>query len=571
MPPRLLGAGPETTSWLWTFWHVGPPVYAIGFALAERHGPGKQCAPNQAKLLLVAVSACLVAFVLISTLVVTEWVDALPTIVRGDDYSALTTSGIGPAVELLTLVALGILWAATRLRTTLQLWVAVSLFLLVLDNGLTLFGAARGSVGWTFGRLEALISASLVLLVYLHQTGLLHRQVSAGLQTLGGTHDELRAAHMTLEAQAKVLRETGQELAAARTVADQANAAKSRFLASMSHDLRTPLTAIIGFSDLLMQQETSEAERRSYLALQREAAGTLMDQIGNVLDIMKIEAGRLELEQVPFSLRALIEGSVGIVSQTAKTKQLQVLVSLDPTLPEWVRGDPTRLRQVLLNFLSNAIKFTFAGSITILVEIQPEAGANEVRLRLAVRDTGVGVAADALPRLFQDYTQAETSTTRQFGGTGLGLSISRQIIEQMDGRVGVVSTPGKGSTFWFELTLPLAAQPISARPPLPQQATGRDLTAQRPLLRLVERRRVLVVDDVKPNQVLLRAIMQRLGYEVDVADNGADAVDAARRTSYDLILMDIQMPVLDGIGATRQIPRPRRDRSPGSHPRADRL
>jgi signal transduction histidine kinase/CheY-like chemotaxis protein len=545
-PGRLLGSGPETTSWLWTFWHLGPPVFAIGFALAERRGPGKRCAPNQARLLLIAVSASLAALVFFITLTVTQWVGALPVIVKGDDYATLTTSGVGPAVQALTVAALGILWATTRLRTKLQLWVAVSLAALVLDNALTLAGASRGSIGWTVGRLEALVSASLLLIVYLHQSGLLHQHVSEAFQAL-------TQSHATLEVQAAKLGETSRDLATAREKAEQENAAKSRFLAGMSHDFRTPLTAIIGFSDLLMQQDTSEADRRSYLMLLRQAASVLREQIGDVLDILKIESGRFELERLPFNLRAFVESSVGMVSQIALAKRVLLDIDLDPALPQFVEGDPTRLRQVLTNFLGNALKFTAEGSVTVKVEALSDAAEGQAFLRFAVRDSGIGIAEDHISRLFQDYVQAEVSTTRQFGGTGLGLSISRQIIEQMGGRVGVDSRLGEGSTFWFELALPLVTTSLAAVAEPEARVTPPPAASQPIPLRPAGPRRVLVVDDVASNQILLRAILERLGYAVDVAGNGALAVDAARRNPYDLILMDIQMPVLDGVAATKQI------------------
>jgi PAS domain S-box-containing protein len=329
------------------------------------------------------------------------------------------------------------------------------------------------------------------------------------------------------------------ELQAARTAAESATRAKSQFLAVMSHEMRTPLNAIIGFAELLDEADLPP-ERREQARLVRDAGQTLLVVINDILDFSKIEAGKVSLEVTDFPLAQVLRSCLTLSEAAARAKGLTLQLIAEPGLPERVVGDPTRLRQVLTNLLSNAVKFTARGSVTLRVAPAGGGGA-PAPVRFAVTDTGVGIAADKQPRLFQLFSQAEASTTREYGGTGLGLAICHSLVTLMGGEIGVESSPGQGSTFWFTVVLPPA---IDSRPeaaaPAKDQARGARL-------------RILVAEDVAVNQELARVLLSQAGHEVEVAEDGAKAVRAAQAGNYDVILMDMHMPHLDGIEATRSI------------------
>lgn len=340
------------------------------------------------------------------------------------------------------------------------------------------------------------------------------------------------------------LARTNERLIDASRRAKAASEAKSRFLANMSHEIRTPLNAIIGMSDLLADHP-SPAEQADYIATIRSSGDTLLALISDILDFSKIEAGQLVLEKIPFDLRACIDEARHIVAIHASAKGLPIHVHLAPEVPSIVRGDPTRLRQILMNLLSNAIKFTSRGEIRVTVERCSEKD----RLRFAVSDTGIGISDEQQEKLFHAFSQVDISTTRRFGGTGLGLVISKRLIEMMNGQISVRSHEGSGSTFTFEIAVPAAGMsnnPAANGSSEPPTISTESLAQRCPLS-------ILVAEDNAVNQRLLSAILQRFGYKADHAWNGREAVEASRYHAYDLIIMDVQMPEMDGLTATREI------------------
>jgi PAS domain S-box-containing protein len=345
-----------------------------------------------------------------------------------------------------------------------------------------------------------------------------------------------RKEETLLEAQSRLQAMTA-DLMVARDAAEAANRAKSEFLARMSHEIRTPMTMVIGMTDRLLDSNLT-AQQRQYAISLRDADQLLLAIIDDLLDLSKIEAGKLDLARVPVSLSAVAEGALAIVRYSAAAKSIVLRSKLAPDLPAWIEGDPTRLRQILLNLLSNAIKFTDRGRVVLRVMRAP--GAETEQLRFEVADTGIGIDPAQQHLLFRKFSQVVHSADRQFGGTGLGLAICRHLVEAMGGAIGVDSRSGAGSTFWF--TIPC----VETRPQAIAEAIGQEANAGR-------RARILVAEDRDTIREYIGAVLTDAGHEVVLVQNGTEAIAAVRAGDFDVVLMDVQMPEMDGIAATRHI------------------
>jgi PAS domain S-box-containing protein len=379
----------------------------------------------------------------------------------------------------------------------------------------------------------------------------------------------LKASEQRLKDDAQELEQKNEELEKALTAARESTRMKSRFLANMSHEIRTPMNGVLGMTEFLLGTGLNP-EQLEYAESIKRSADSLLAVINDILDLSRIEAGKLRLDRADFSLSSTIEETSSLFALQARAKNLEFVTSIAPGLPEVAVGDPGRLRQVLTNLLGNAIKFTGLGQVGLRAEVVSQT-RDEIQLKFTVSDSGIGIPLDQQARLFDTFTQVDESNTRKYGGTGLGLAISKQLVELLGGEIGLESEPGRGSKFWFTATFGKSTKPLMAsaraetdarlRPtsaPRVTAAKSQTGTAQRSqapaqTTPVEVSMRILLAEDNEINQRITLRLLQKLGLSADAVVNGREAVEALEKRKYDLVLMDCQMPDMDGFEATAVI------------------
>jgi signal transduction histidine kinase/CheY-like chemotaxis protein len=659
-PGGLLGAGMQSTAWIYMFWHAGFPLFVLTYAVLKRRASGQPAHPAPRGLAsTAAVGAILLAIALLALATAGE--DLLPSIMRGNAHRPALTFTVS-CVWLLSLSALIVLWRQ-RPHSVLDLWLMVVLCAWLCDIALAaMLNAQRFDLGFYAGRIYGLLACSVVMLELLLENGMLYAR-------LVRLHEHERRANT--------------ELAAARDEAQAASKAKSLFLASMSHEIRTPMNAVIGLTQLVLDTRLTERQREDLSKVQTSSKA-LLSLLNDILDYSKIEAGKVRLEHEEFSPEETVEGVGNLFSARLEEAGLDLFFEIDREIPQRLSGDSLRLTQVLNNLVGNAIKFTPRGEVVVKVELVSRDDERVV-LRFSVRDTGIGLSPEQAERLFQPFEQADSSIARKYGGSGLGLVICKRLVELMGGSISVSSQPGQGSTFSFTAefgparagaermdllrirgmrTLLVDSQPTSrlilqqtlqswrfqaataafagdalhklgrVDPRAPYEllvvdwhVVGREfieearrITAERSsspllvigmtgqtgrsrveeelrqlpdaalllkpvtpsrlfdaivrlqhgesprllpvrnarmdlaeLLQPIRGARVLLAEDNIVNQQVAQAFLTMAGLQVTVAQNGLEAVDCVRREAFDAVLMDMQMPEMDGLQATRVI------------------
>ncbi len=356
---------------------------------------------------------------------------------------------------------------------------------------------------------------------------------------------DLQEAKKELEEEREKLRNFAEELSSAKEGAEQANRAKSEFLATISHELRTPMNGVLGMAELLIDSDL-DTDQHNLATTIHESGKNLLVLLNDILDLTRLEENGLELEHVPVRLADVVNTVVDIMQAHAKEKALNFHAEIDPAIPPVILGDPTRMRQIMFNLISNAIKFTDTGEVKVSVALDPEAGPNFIRCEIS--DTGIGISDEAQEKLFRRFSQADSSISRTHGGTGLGLAICRELATLMEGTIKMRSRLGVGSTFTVSFPFEVPEEKKSSRPE--QRPTQQSLawsSARSPEWR------ILIAEDQPINAKLMTAIMEKLDHRITIKPNGVEAIRELRENSYDLILMDIQMPEMDGILATKVI------------------
>lgn len=358
------------------------------------------------------------------------------------------------------------------------------------------------------------------------------------IEDLTRAGQDLERLNKSLSDENEYVKQVETELVEARDHAEKMSAAKGQFLANMSHEIRTPMNGVIGTLQLLEASELSESQRE-YVTTAHKSADALLSILNDILDLSKIEAGKLSFEHIAFDMREVVSDIVILHALKAEQKNINLYSDIDDSLPGFLIGDPTRIRQLLVNLISNALKFTEKGEVGVRIKVLNK-DASGVRVRVEVSDTGVGIEKVALDKLFTAFSQADGSTTRKYGGTGLGLAIIKQLVELMDGEVGVSSVPRKGSTFWFEIPLGVSEDGVKKQPDAVEES-------KLPL----RNARILLAEDNPVNQMVASKMLEKLGQQTVVAANGALALKQLETEDFDIVLMDCQMPELDGFAATR--------------------